>query len=77
MLDLDHLKKVNDSLGHAVVDALIRGTAEILTERVRETNSVGRLGGDEFAVILRGASGAHGPGSRTSSLRRSGSALRR
>jgi diguanylate cyclase (GGDEF)-like protein/PAS domain S-box-containing protein len=59
MLDLDHLKKVNDSLGHAVGDALIRGAAEILTERVRETDTVGRLGGDEFAVILRGATGAH------------------
>jgi diguanylate cyclase (GGDEF)-like protein/PAS domain S-box-containing protein len=60
MLDLDHLKTVNDSLGHAVGDALIRATAEILSERVRETDTVGRLGGDEFAVILRGASGAHG-----------------
>jgi diguanylate cyclase (GGDEF)-like protein/PAS domain S-box-containing protein len=57
MLDLDDLKEVNDSLGHAVGDALIRATAGTLTERVRESDTVGRLGGDEFAVILRGATG--------------------
>jgi diguanylate cyclase (GGDEF)-like protein/PAS domain S-box-containing protein len=57
MLDLDHLKEVNDSLGHAVGDALIRATAGVMTERVRESDTVGRLGGDEFAVILRGATG--------------------
>jgi diguanylate cyclase (GGDEF)-like protein/PAS domain S-box-containing protein len=56
MFDLDSLKEVNDSLGHGVGDALIRGTAEILDERLRETDTVGRLGGDEFAVLLRGAS---------------------
>jgi diguanylate cyclase (GGDEF)-like protein/PAS domain S-box-containing protein len=56
MFDLDNLKQVNDSQGHGVGDALIRGTAEVLDERLRETDTVGRLGGDEFAVLLRGAS---------------------
>jgi diguanylate cyclase (GGDEF)-like protein/PAS domain S-box-containing protein len=65
MLDLDSLKDVNDSLGHAVGDALIRATAEILTERVRGTDTVGRLGGDEFAVLLRGASSEHAIGVAT------------
>lgn len=55
MLDLDNLKQVNDALGHQVGDALVRQTAELLRERLRETDSIGRLGGDEFAVILRGS----------------------
>jgi len=55
MLDLDNLKQVNDTLGHQVGDALVRQTAELLRERLRETDSVGRLGGDEFAVVLRGS----------------------
>ncbi|MEN0013211.1 MAG: PAS domain S-box protein [Solirubrobacteraceae bacterium] len=52
MLDLDGFKGVNDSLGHAVGDALLVGVAGALVERLRETDVVARLGGDEFAVIL-------------------------
>ena len=55
MLDVDDLKRVNDSLGHQAGDALVRETADLLRQRLRETDSVGRLGGDEFAVILRGS----------------------
>jgi len=55
MLDVDGLKRVNDTMGHQVGDALIRQTAELLRDRLRETDSVGRLGGDEFAVLLRGS----------------------
>jgi len=55
MLDLDGLKQVNDTLGHQGGDALVRQTAELLRDRLRETDSVGRLGGDEFAVLLRGS----------------------
>jgi len=55
MLDLDGLKQVNDTMGHQVGDALVRQTAELLRDRLRETDSVGRLGGDEFAVLLRGS----------------------
>src|SRR5919201_2484759 len=55
MLDLDGLKQVNDTLGHQLGDALVRQTAELLRERLRETDSLGRLGGDEFAVVLRGS----------------------
>ncbi len=54
MLDVDGLKRVNDSMGHQAGDALVRQTAELLRDRLRETDSVGRLGGDEFAVLLRG-----------------------
>lgn len=52
MLDLDHFKAVNDTLGHHAGDALILAIADILRETVRETDRVARLGGDEFAILL-------------------------
>jgi diguanylate cyclase (GGDEF)-like protein len=52
MLDLDHFKQVNDTLGHAAGDRVIAEVAEVLRERARETDVLARLGGDEFAIIL-------------------------
>jgi diguanylate cyclase (GGDEF)-like protein len=52
MLDLDGFKEVNDTLGHAVGDIVLQAVADVLRERVRETDLVARLGGDEFAILL-------------------------
>jgi len=51
LLDLDRFKHVNDTLGHAVGDALLRETAVRLKASLRETDVLARLGGDEFAIV--------------------------
>ena len=52
VLDVDHFKYVNDTHGHNVGDELIMRVAEVLRERLRDTDVLARLGGDEFAVLL-------------------------
>lgn len=52
MADLDGLKLINDTLGHAVGDRLIRGAADVIRKSVRAEDVVARVGGDEFALIL-------------------------
>ncbi len=50
--DLNHLKKTNDTYGHAAGDAVLAHFADVLQSHVRESDCVGRLGGDEFGVLL-------------------------
>ena len=57
MLDLDRFKLVNDALGHAVGDTLLKQFAARLTVRLRTTDTAARLGGDEFAWVLPGVAG--------------------
>jgi diguanylate cyclase (GGDEF)-like protein/PAS domain S-box-containing protein len=55
MIDVDHFKYYNDTLGHQAGDALIARVARALAGRLRQSDVLARLGGDEFAVLLPGA----------------------
>ncbi len=57
-IDLDHFKAVNDTLGHAVGDEVIKQAAVRLWGTTRETDLLARLGGDEFALLLRPVEGS-------------------
>ncbi|WP_170984854.1 bifunctional diguanylate cyclase/phosphodiesterase [Roseomonas sp. AR75] len=51
-LDLDRFKSVNDTLGHAVGDALLRAVGRRIRTAIRDGDAAGRIGGDEFAILM-------------------------
>jgi diguanylate cyclase (GGDEF)-like protein/PAS domain S-box-containing protein len=55
ILDLDHLKKINDTHGHQVGDAVIQRIARVIKKNIRGSDAAGRMGGDEFVILFDGA----------------------
>ncbi|HET7201306.1 MAG TPA: sensor domain-containing diguanylate cyclase [Burkholderiales bacterium] len=68
-IDVDHFKRVNDTLGHEIGDVALRGIAEELASCVREEDIACRAGGEEFVIIL--------PGTGKTALRSRAEAVRR
>lgn len=58
LIDLDHFKEINDSIGHAAGDELLSQAANRMSKCLRATDTLARLGGDEFAIILSEVSDA-------------------
>ena len=52
ILDIDYFKQINDCCGHAAGDVVLRSIARTLSQRIRQTDSLGRIGGEEFAMVF-------------------------
>lgn len=59
-LDIDHFKRINDTLGHDIGDQFLITLATRLKQSVRKEDTIARLGGDEFAILLANVSGREG-----------------
>jgi diguanylate cyclase (GGDEF)-like protein len=52
MLDIDHFKAVNDTLGHLAGDEVLRGVSDVIRNNLRSVDLYGRFGGEEFLIIM-------------------------
>lgn len=59
IIDVDHFKKVNDTMGHLAGDAVLKQMATLLKKMIRPEDILARYGGEEFVVIARGTDVAH------------------
>jgi two-component system, cell cycle response regulator len=59
MVDIDHFKRINDTMGHLVGDTVLRQLGDLLRREVRSVDSVARYGGEEFVIVLP-ETGTHG-----------------
>ncbi len=70
-VDFDHFKLINDQLGHAEGDKLLRIFSHRLSQCVRKEDTVARFGGDEFIILLNSIDGINGPDSVTRKIQQS------
>jgi diguanylate cyclase (GGDEF)-like protein len=66
LFDIDHFKKINDTLGHSAGDAVLSQVAQIVRARLRKRDIFCRVGGEEFALVLEGTSLADARGAAES-----------
>jgi diguanylate cyclase (GGDEF)-like protein len=58
LIDIDHFKRINDQLGHASGDAVLRKLSSLIEEHTRKTDQLFRMGGEEFLLLLPETSAA-------------------